>query len=99
MDYIFDYYFIITGLVPTNSSLFMSSISSWESSAQDFGLGILFSHLDSARAFIKNLPLYKRNAHTILADQSRLDDLLEESFRYVDLFFMIRSIKISRDGM
>lgn len=69
--------------MPSNSSLFTSSISSWESSAQDFGLGILFSHLDSARAFIKNLPLYKRNAHTILADQSRLDDLLEESFRYV----------------
>lgn len=65
----------------TNSSLMTSCVTQWEQSASDFGLTILLAHFDSARNFIKNLSLYKRNAQTVLNDQSRLDDLLEDSFR------------------
>uniref|UniRef100_A0A336LT25 CSON004076 protein n=1 Tax=Culicoides sonorensis TaxID=179676 RepID=A0A336LT25_CULSO len=62
-------------------SLVNCCINSWETIAEDFGLSIMFSHLDSARTFISNMQLYKKNAQIILADTSRSDDLLEEVFR------------------
>lgn len=72
---------LLSGTTPPTSTLFTSSVTPWETSASDFGLTILLAHLDSARQFIKNYPLYKRNAQIVMDDQSRLDDLLEDSFR------------------
>lgn len=75
------YFFILDPALNPPSSLISSIITPWETSASDFGLTILLTHLDSARNFIKNLSLYKRNAQIILNDQSRIDDLLEDAFR------------------
>lgn len=70
------------GLTTVASTLITSCITPWESSASDFGLTILFNHLDSVRQFSRNLTLYQRNAQTVMADSSsRLDELLEDAFR------------------
>lgn len=56
----------------------------WETSAADFGIGIMFAHLDALRQCTRNLQLYQRNAATVMADSSsRLDELLEDAFRCV----------------
>ncbi|XP_063700287.1 breast cancer anti-estrogen resistance protein 3 homolog [Culicoides brevitarsis] len=62
-------------------SLVNCCINSWETTAEDFGLTTMFAHLDSARTFINNLPLYKKNAQIAMSDTSRADALLEEVFR------------------
>lgn len=63
------------------SSLVKTCITPFETSTQDFGFSILFAHLDAARSFCNNLMVYKRNAKIVMGDHSRLDSLLEESFR------------------
>lgn len=65
----------------SSSSLVNCVITSWETVAEDFGLSIMHAHLDSSRAFLQNLSLYKKNAQIVLSDTSRLDSLLEEAFR------------------
>ncbi|XP_031617097.1 breast cancer anti-estrogen resistance protein 3 homolog isoform X2 [Contarinia nasturtii] len=62
------------------SSLITVCISPWENSSVDFGLSTVFAHIDSLRNFIKNLPMYRRNAQAVLTD-NRIDELLEDSFR------------------
>lgn len=70
------------GLTTIASTLITSCITPWETSAADFGLSILFSHLESVRQFARNLTLYQRNAQSVMADSSsRLDELLEDAFR------------------
>ncbi|CAD7085603.1 unnamed protein product [Hermetia illucens] len=65
-----------------SSSLMSSCINSWEHNADDFGISILFAHLDAARSFTKNLPLYKRNAQMVIDDSNaRFDELLLEAFK------------------
>ncbi|XP_055543891.1 breast cancer anti-estrogen resistance protein 3 homolog isoform X1 [Wyeomyia smithii] len=64
-----------------SSSLVASCVTPWETITQDFGFSILFAHLDSARSFVNNLSLYRKNAQTIMQDTSRLDTLLEDAFR------------------
>lgn len=72
----------ILGLTQPTSTLITSCLTPWETNAADFGLTIMFAHLDSIRNFHKNISLYKRNAQTIMSDSSsRLDDLLEDAFR------------------
>jgi SH2 domain-containing protein 3C len=73
---------VFSGLTQVESTLFTTCITPWETSAQDFGFSIMFAHLDSARSFINNLSLYRKNAQIVLADTSRLDSLLEDAFRY-----------------
>lgn len=66
----------------TKSTLVTTCLTPWEVNASDFGLTIMFSHLNSVRNFTKNLPLYQRNAQIVISDSaSRLDELLEDSFR------------------
>uniref|UniRef100_A0A3F2YX51 SH2 domain-containing protein n=2 Tax=Anopheles farauti TaxID=69004 RepID=A0A3F2YX51_9DIPT len=62
-------------------SLIASCVTPWETITQDFGFSVLFAHLDAARSFINNLPLYKKNAQSIMQDTSRLDPLMEDAFR------------------
>lgn len=70
-----------------SSSLMSSCINSWEHNADDFGISILFAHLDAARSFTKNLPLYKRNAQMVIDDSNaRFDELLLEAFKYLSVF-------------
>lgn len=65
-------------------SLTSSCLTPWETNSADFGLTIMYLHLESVRSFKKNLPLYHRNAQIVLSDSaSRYDELLEDSFRYV----------------
>ncbi|XP_055599680.1 breast cancer anti-estrogen resistance protein 3 homolog isoform X2 [Uranotaenia lowii] len=66
---------------PSNCTLVASCVTPWENITQDFGFSILFAHLDAARSFIKNLPLYRKNANIVMQDTSRLDALLEDAFR------------------
>ncbi|XP_029708812.1 SH2 domain-containing protein 3C isoform X2 [Aedes albopictus] len=63
------------------SSLVTSCVTPWETITQDFGFSVLFAHLDAARSFVNNLSLYRKNAHGIMQDTSRLDTLLEDAFR------------------
>lgn len=65
-----------------NSSLINSCIVPWEQKAADFGLTIMFAHMDAMRIIQKSLPLYHQNAQIVLSDSaSRYDELLEDSFR------------------
>lgn len=65
-----------------NSSLVTSCITPWEQNAADFGLNIMFAHMDAMRQIQKSLPLYHQNAQIVLSDSaSRYDELLEDSFR------------------
>ncbi|XP_058450330.1 SH2 domain-containing protein 3C isoform X2 [Malaya genurostris] len=64
-----------------SSTLVTSCVTPWETNTQDFGFSILFAHLDSARSFINNLSLYRKNAQIVMQDTSRFDTLLEEAFR------------------
>ncbi len=82
----------ILGLTQPTSTLITSCLTPWETSAADFGLTIMFAHLDSIRNFHKNISLYQRNAQTIMSDSSsRLDELLEDAFRWVIDRFTVRS--------
>ncbi|XP_037927337.1 breast cancer anti-estrogen resistance protein 3 homolog isoform X2 [Teleopsis dalmanni] len=64
------------------SSLYMTCITSWENKADDFGMSINFLHLDSARNFLANLTLFRKNAKIVLEESnSRLDELLSDAFR------------------
>ncbi|XP_070507292.1 breast cancer anti-estrogen resistance protein 3 homolog [Chironomus tepperi] len=63
------------------SSLIKACITPLETTTQDFGFGILFLHLDAARGFGNNLPLYRQNAKIVMSEHSRVDTLLEEAFR------------------
>ncbi|KAK4292045.1 hypothetical protein Pmani_035157 [Petrolisthes manimaculis] len=47
-----------------------SSILQWETTASDYGLQMLFSHLVEARAMTQNLTLYRRNADHIIPTTS-----------------------------
>lgn len=58
-----------------------SSILQWESTASDYGMQMLFSHLQEARAITQNLTLYRRNAEHILPDSNTFDDLTLDMFR------------------
>ncbi|KAJ6650034.1 Breast cancer anti-estrogen resistance protein 3 like [Pseudolycoriella hygida] len=72
----------ILGLTQPSSTLITSCLTPWETNAADFGLTIMFAHLDSIRTFHKNISLYQRNAQTIMSDSSsRFDELLEDAFR------------------
>lgn len=73
---------ILTSTLNPQSSLTTSCVSPWETNTDDFGLSILFCHLDSARNFTRNLELYKRNAVTVMSNsESRLDELLSDAFK------------------
>ncbi|KAL7046063.1 hypothetical protein ACKWTF_002466 [Chironomus riparius] len=63
------------------SSLVKACITPFETTTQDFGFSILFSHLDAARGFGNNLPLYRQNAKIVMSEHSRVDTLLEDAFR------------------
>ncbi|XP_017490573.1 PREDICTED: breast cancer anti-estrogen resistance protein 3 homolog isoform X2 [Rhagoletis zephyria] len=76
----------IIGMNNTNSekrcSLYSTCITAWEAKADDFGMTINFLHLDSARHFLNNLTLYRKNAKILLEESSpRLDELLSDAFR------------------
>ncbi|XP_068208188.1 breast cancer anti-estrogen resistance protein 3 homolog isoform X3 [Palaemon carinicauda] len=58
-----------------------SSILQWESTAADYGLQMLFTHLQEVRAVTQTLPLYRRNADHILSDSIIVDDLTLDMFR------------------
>lgn len=74
---------ILTSAINQQTSLISSCISPWEINADDFGISIVFSHLDASRGFTKNIALYKRNAHIVIEDSNaRLDELLLDAFRY-----------------
>lgn len=62
------------------SSLSAICVNQWEMNTADFGLSIVYAHLESLRNFINNLPMYRRNAQAVLTD-NRIDELLEDSFR------------------
>lgn len=55
-------------------------VNQWEMNSADFGLSTVYAHLESIRNFINNLPMYRRNAQSVITD-NRVDVLLEESFR------------------
>lgn len=75
----------------TTSTLVTTCLTPWEVNSSDFGLTIMFSHLDSVRNFSKNLSLYHRNAQIVLSDStSRYDELLEDSFRFVFYFISVK---------
>lgn len=64
------------------ASLYNTCITSWETKADDFGMYINFLHLDAARGFLNNLPLFRKNARIIMEESmSRLDELLSDAFR------------------
>lgn len=71
---------ILSSAAPAVSSLETSCLTSWESSTSDFGLGTLFSHLETARKFGESVPTFRRNAEIVLGD-SKVDDLLLDAFR------------------
>lgn len=73
------------------TSLEAICVTQWETNAADFGLSIIHAHLDSIRNFNNNLPLYRRNAQIVLSDCSRIDELLEDSFRLVTFYHYIMS--------
>ncbi|KAK3908964.1 Breast cancer anti-estrogen resistance protein 3-like protein [Frankliniella fusca] len=52
----------------------------WESSTSDFGLGVMWAHLEAARRFCDSLPTFRRNSQIVLGD-SKVDDLLLDAFR------------------
>ncbi|KAK7085914.1 hypothetical protein SK128_008185 [Halocaridina rubra] len=58
-----------------------SSVLQWENTAADYGLQMLFTHLQEARAIMENLTLYRRNAEHILSDSCIIDDLTLDMFR------------------
>ncbi|XP_063848304.1 breast cancer anti-estrogen resistance protein 3 homolog isoform X7 [Scylla paramamosain] len=58
-----------------------SSILQWESTASDYGLQMLVSHLQEARIVNQDLNLYRRNAELILPDPNTLDELTLDMFR------------------
>ncbi|OAD54029.1 Breast cancer anti-estrogen resistance protein 3 [Eufriesea mexicana] len=62
------------------SGLAAAILSTWENSAPDCGLSIVWSHLESARKMAENLPLFRRNAEIVL-EGSRSDELLSDAFR------------------
>uniref|UniRef100_A0A8D9A9M9 Breast cancer anti-estrogen resistance protein 3 homolog n=3 Tax=Cacopsylla melanoneura TaxID=428564 RepID=A0A8D9A9M9_9HEMI len=61
-------------------NLFSSCITCWETSSSDFGLTILFNHLESARKLTEGLHTFQRNCQIVLSD-SKVDDLLLDMFR------------------
>lgn len=66
----------------TTSSLYETCVTTWESKSDDFGMFINFLHLDSARSFLSNLSLFRKNARIILEESlSRIDELLSDAFR------------------
>ncbi|RXG70798.1 Breast cancer anti-estrogen resistance protein 3-like protein [Armadillidium vulgare] len=58
-----------------------SSLFQWESTASDYGLQMLYSHLQEGRMFTQNLTLYKRNAELLLGDMKHMDELTLDMFR------------------
>lgn len=74
----------LEGLSSQNSleclNLVSSCITSWESSHSDFGLTILFNHLESARKITEGLHTFQRNSQIVLQD-AKVDDLLLDMFR------------------
>lgn len=58
-----------------------SSILQWESTASDYGLQMLVSHLQEARVVSQDLNLYRRNAEHILPDPNNLEELTLDMFR------------------
>ncbi|KAI5744101.1 hypothetical protein M8J77_025711 [Diaphorina citri] len=61
-------------------NLVSSCITCWETSSSDFGLSILFNHLESARKLTEGLHTFQRNSQIVLQD-SKVDDLLLDMFR------------------
>ena len=61
-----------------NTTVVNSCLGPWESTA-DFGLGILFAHMESARKFGESLAMFRRNAEIVLGD-SKVDELLMDAF-------------------
>ncbi|CAL4082942.1 unnamed protein product, partial [Meganyctiphanes norvegica] len=60
---------------------FGGSLLQWESTAADYGIQMLLTHLQEARALTENLGLYRRNAEHILPDPNSIDDLTIDMFR------------------
>lgn len=71
--------YVFSGTVAP-SGLAAAILSTWENSAPDCGLSIVWSHLESARKMAENLPLFRRNAEIVL-EGSRSDELLSDVFR------------------
>ncbi|XP_015110355.1 breast cancer anti-estrogen resistance protein 3 isoform X4 [Diachasma alloeum] len=69
----------VLGTVAT-SGLVAAILSSWENSAPDCGLSIVWAHLEAARKLTESLPLFRRNAEIAL-EGSRSDELLLDAFR------------------
>jgi hypothetical protein len=61
-----------------SNTIVSSCLGPWESTA-DFGLGILFAHMESARKFGESLAMFRRNAEIVLGD-SKVDELLTDAF-------------------
>ncbi|XP_055920889.1 breast cancer anti-estrogen resistance protein 3 homolog [Eupeodes corollae] len=73
---------MINSAATEKSSLVTSCITPWETKADDFGMAIYFLHLDSARGFLRNLSLFRKNSKTVMDESnSRLDELLSDAFR------------------
>jgi hypothetical protein len=67
------------GINPSgNTTVVVNCLGPWESTT-DFGLGILFSHMESARKFGESLAMFRRNAEIVLGD-SKVDELLTDAF-------------------
>lgn len=72
-------------ITPNNtdgSTVVAMCVTSWENNADDFGMELNFLHLDSGRAFLKNLSLFKKNVKILLKETDvHLDELLTDAFR------------------
>lgn len=76
-----------------------SSILQWESTAADYGMQMLFTHLQDTRTITQNLALYRRNAEHVLSDSRTFDDLTLDMFRSeFHLKFLFSSGGTSNDG-
>lgn len=66
-------------LMPNDHQTF-SCLNIWEINTQDFGLGTLLAHLESARKFLDSLSIFQRNAEIVLGE-ARMEDLTLDMFK------------------
>ncbi|XP_022187005.1 SH2 domain-containing protein 3C [Nilaparvata lugens] len=64
----------------SKSSLELSCLTPWETTAADAGLSTLLLHVEAARKFSSSIAMLRRNAQIVLGD-SKVDDLLLDMFR------------------
>lgn len=62
------------------SQLAQNCLSLCESNTEDYGLSKLFNHLETARNYMRLMPVYQRNAEIVLGE-ARMDELTLDIFR------------------